>query len=219
MIPGDKTGQQYTEYMDNKTSLLADRRTRISPDKFNNSIYSPGSDRPVDILLDEGGDSFYKYANWFGLVTDNDLVVLSSMHHYFYDAEEMKNVKTIINIKELNQIKLIKDLLHSCLDILPQINNFLGCFVDNKKINGYVLNDGSYSGENRKRLEASENGIVSRFPFLNMIYSIMDSRTNTYLSEKSVSLLLEDYGFKIVDMTEIKGLTYFYSQKIGAIYN
>lgn len=174
---------------------------------------------PLDILIDEGGEGFYKYADWFGLIKDPNLIVLSSLHHYFYDEDDTKNVRTVINLKELNRIKEIKSLLHSCLKNLPKITNFIGCFVDNDKINGYELKENSLSGDNKMNFEAMENSIVSRFPFLNMLYSIMDSRINTYMSKRSVSLLMEDYGFKIIDMTDLNGRTFFYSQKVGETYN
>ena len=45
--------------------------------------------------------------------------------------------------------------------------------------------------------------------FLNMIYNMIDSKTNKYMSERSVSLLLEDHGFKVLDMTEIRWTNIF----------
>jgi hypothetical protein len=172
-----------------------------------------------EILTDEGCENFVNYIEWLGLAKDPNLVVLSSMHHYYYDAEEMKNVKTVINLKELNQIKQIKSFLHSVFHILPPKSNFIGCFVDNKKINGYVLRNNSSSYHNKRSFDAIENGIVSRFPFLNMLYSLMDSRTNKYMSRGSVSLLLEDNGFKVMDITELNGLTYFCAQRLRTIDN
>ncbi len=44
----------------------------------------------------------------------------------------------------------------------------------------------------------------------------MDSRTNTFMSKSSISFLLEDYGFKVLDMTEQDELTYFQAQKARA---
>ncbi|MEI6047970.1 MAG: hypothetical protein WCS03_03660 [Bacteroidota bacterium] len=177
----------------------------------NNPVYK--------ILTAEGHEDFFNYIKALGLSNDKNLVLLSSVHHYYYDAEEMKNVKTVINLKEINQIKQIKSFLHSIIHILPNKSNFIGCFVDNEKINGYELRNSSYLYQNKKSLEAIENDIVSRNPFLNMVYSIMDSKTNKYMSRSSVSLLLEDHGFKVKDMTEINGLTYFHSQKVWTNLN
>jgi len=46
-----------------------------------------------------------------------------------------------------------------------------------------------------------------------MVYDLIDSRTNRYMTEKSVRFLLEDTGLKILDITEFNGLTYFCTQK------
>jgi len=64
-------------------------------------------------LAYEGCDSFFSYIKWLGIAKDANPVILSSMHHYYYDTEEMKNVNTVISLKELNQVKQIKSFLHS----------------------------------------------------------------------------------------------------------
>jgi len=170
-----------------------------------------------EILTAENCENFTNYVELLGLTSDPNLVVLSSLHHYYYDAEEMTNVKTVINLKELNQIKQIKDFLHSIFHILPPDCNFVGCFVDNKKQNGFVLSNGPSDFHYKRNSDAIENGIASSSPFLNMIYSMIDSKTNKYMSERSVSLLLEDNGFKVLNMTELNGLTYFLAQKTRVI--
>jgi hypothetical protein len=167
----------------------------------------------IETLTSEGGENFVSYIRSIGLDRDPNPVVLSSLHHYFYDADEMKHVKTVINLKELNQMKEIKSFLHSIFHILPQKSNFIGCFIDNDKINGYVLRKKLTSSSEKKSFDDIENGIVSRIPFLNMLYSIMDSKTNRYMSQRSVSLLLNDHGFKVLDMKEQNGITFFHAQK------
>jgi len=170
------------------------------------------------ILSAEDSENFITYIEWRGLAKDTNLVVLSSLHHYYYDAEELNNVKTVINMKELNQIKQVKDFLHSIYNILPQKSNFIGCFVDNTKISQYVLRNSSSSQHKEKSTDDIENGIVSAVPFINRLFSIMDSKTNVYLSESSVTFLLEDFGFRVMDMTLINGFTYFHSQKVRIDY-
>jgi hypothetical protein len=50
-----------------------------------------------------------------------------------------------------------------------------------------------------------------------MIYDFMDSRTNNRnMTSRSVSLLLESNGMKIIDLTEINGITFFCAQKVSA---
>jgi hypothetical protein len=174
---------------------------------------------PFEEMSVEGREDFVNYIHSAGLDKDPNLVFLSSQHHYYYDAEEMKNVKTVINLKEINQIKQIKSFLHSIFNILPPKSNFIGCFVDNEKINGYELRNNLSLSHGKDGINSVENGITSRIPFLNMVYSIMDSKTNKYMTRSSVSLLLSDHGFKVVNMSEINGLTYFHAQKVRAVDN
>jgi hypothetical protein len=165
------------------------------------------------ILTAEDCENFAKYIEILGFDKDSNLVVLSSSHHYYYDAEEMINVKTVINLKELNQIKQVKEFFHSIFHILPSGCNFIGCFVNNKKQNGFVMKTKS-SDFYKRNSNAIENGIASSSPFLNKLYNMIDSKTNKYLSERSVTLLLEEHGFKVLNMTEMDGLTYFCAQSL-----
>jgi hypothetical protein len=183
------------------------------------SINLVSANEAIDNLIKEGGEDFYNYVNKIGLATDPGLIVLSSIHHYFYDTEELNNARTVINLKELNKIRQIRSFLQSQLPFMPSKCNFLGFFVNNTKVDRYALRNSSSFLANKMRSDEIENSIVSRFSFINMLYGLLDSKTNTYLSEFSVTSLLRDNGFKVMDMTEFNGLTFFHSQKVGDIYN
>lgn len=181
----------------------------------NSSLVDTTENNPVrKILAAEGCENFINYIEWLGLSEDKNPIILSSMHHYYFDAEEMRDVNTVISLKELNHIKQIKNFLHSIFHNLRHNRYFIGCFVDNNKSNGYELRDSSSDYHINKRFEYIENGIISSNPFLNMLFSKMDQRTNKYLSQKTVTTLLSDHGFKALDMTEINGLTYFCAQRL-----
>jgi hypothetical protein len=153
------------------------------------------------------------------LEPNSRLLLLSSLHHYYYDAEEMINVETVVNLKELNHTKQLKNFLHSMYHILPPICKLVGCFVNNRKQTGFVLNTNPEDSYYKRNLYAIENGIASSSPFLNMIYNMIDSKTNKYMSERSVSVLLGEHGFKVLDMTEIDELTYFCAQSLRTTEN
>jgi hypothetical protein len=167
--------------------------------------------RIAELLTSEGNNSFNHYIEWLGFARDPKLVVLSSVHHYYYDAEEMQNVRTVVNLKELNQIKEVASFLHSMFLILPSKSYFIGCFVDSKRQSGFSLKKTS-GREFNNSSENVINGIVSRIPLVNTIFSFLDARTNIRLSSKSVSLLLSKNGFKVMDMTELGEMTYFCTQ-------
>jgi hypothetical protein len=173
----------------------------------------------LETLNSEGREDFVNYVEWLGLAKDPNLVVLSSRHHYFYDAEEMKNVNSVLNLKELNLIRNLKGFLHNIFHVIPHKSYFIGCFVDNKKNNGFELRLSHSTVINKVNSEAVENGILSRIPFLNMLYSLLDSRTNIYLSKKSVTQLMNEHGFKVLDITELNGMSYFCAQRSPVTYS
>ena len=202
-----------------KLKINRGARTNTYLGQLARSIVLPVASEAIDKLITEGGEMFYNYLNSIGLSNDPTLIVLSSIHHYYYDSEEMNHAKTVVNLKELNRIKEIKSLLYSHLHFLPERCNFVGCFVNNNKIARFEIRKGSTSSEKNIKSDDVELGIVSRFPFINRLYSLMDSKTNSYMSKRSVALMLAVHGFKVMDMTEYNGITFFHSQKIGNIYN
>jgi hypothetical protein len=200
-------------------SVKKEARVRAYPDLTSASVQRKAENEAVAKLLSEGGEVFYNYVDSLGLSEDPNMIVLSSSHHYYYDCDEMKMTKTVVNLKELNRIKEISDLLHSHLPSLPDMCNFVGCFVNNSKVERYALRKSRTAQERVNNSDKEELGIVSRYPFMNMLFSILDSTTDSYMSDKIVMLLLESNGFKVLDMTEINGLTYFHSRKVSESYN
>lgn len=180
------------------------------------STYILTENSPVDeILRAEGCESFRNYFERIGFSLDQKFVVLSSLHHFFYDAEEIKNTKGIINLKELNKIKNLKNFLQSIFYVLPSKCYFFGCFTDNKNQSGFSLRRNSSEHISGKNAKAIENGILSNIPFLNKLYNLLDSKTNHYMTKINVTMMLEDNGFKVINMTEQNRVTFFCAIKIS----
>jgi hypothetical protein len=166
-------------------------------------------------LTEEIRVDLINYLDRMGLVNESGMLVIPSTRHYFYDAEDLKGVKTIVNLKQLNHVREIRDFLQKISELLPEKSNFVGCFVDNKIQNGFSDKYGNLPLPLSQKAEAYENGIESRIPFINRMYSFIDSRTNRYLTRRLVSRLLEECGLEIVSMNNMNGLTYFCTQKIN----
>ncbi len=149
-----------------------------------------------DNLAAEGGENFFHYINWLGLAKDPNMMILSSIHHYYYDFNELKGVRTLINLKPLNQINHIDNFLNNVFRVLPLKANFVGCFKDNKIHSGMAL------------------PFYQSFRFLNSLINIIDSRTDRFMARKDVIKLLESNEFRITDMTEISNVTYFCAQNL-----
>lgn len=191
----------------------ANRRIKNNLSIISSPVEISNNSEALTNLIAEGGDSFYNYVEWIGLLKDPDLLVLSSYHHYFFENEELKNTKTIINLKQLNLIKEIDLFFHSIFKIAPPKSNFIGCFLDSKIQYEYAINNMLSQYQATNNIDPFENGIKSRNGFLNTVYNLLDSKTDRYLTESNVSSLLKRQGFKVMDMTKLNGLTYFHSQK------
>jgi hypothetical protein len=166
-----------------------------------------------DELTDEARKDLTSYLNRMGLVNESGMLVIPSRHHYFYDAEELKSVKTIVNLKHLNYVREIRDFLHRVAELLPVNSNFVGCFIDNNTHNGFSDKYSKLPRNLSEKAEAYENGIESRIPFINRMYSFIDMKPNRYLTKRTVSHLLDECNLQLVGMTEMNGLTYFYAKK------
>jgi hypothetical protein len=163
-------------------------------------------------ISDRDREDFLSFLDQQGLVNETGILVIPSTRHFFYDAEDLKGVKTVINLKLLNHIREMREFLKTISDLMPQKSTFVGCFVDNRTQNGFSDKYNNLPGNSQKD-EAYENGIESRIPFINRMYSFIDSRTNRYLTRRSVITLLEECGLKVVEMTELNGTTYFCTRK------
>lgn len=142
-------------------------------------------------LLRENGGNFFYYMNMINLEKEDPLI-LSPIHHYYYDYNELKKVKTIIQIKELNKVSDIKKFLSNVSHVLTPGTNFIGCFKDNKIHKSYI----QYNSKT-----------------INWILTKINSNVQHYLSRKKVIDLLNKYNLEIVDMTEFDLLTYFYVKR------
>jgi hypothetical protein len=181
----EKPNITYKGEITNNQSIKADTRDKnVSMDENQNN--------PVfDSLLAEGGENFFHYINWLGLSKDPNLMILSSIHHYYYDFNDLKGVKTLINLKKLNQISHIDTFLNNVFHVLPPKAKFVGCFMDNKIRTGISL------------------PFYRSFRLLNGLVNLIDSKTDRFMSRKNVIKLLESHDFRIVDITEINNITYF----------
>ncbi|HEX2920155.1 MAG TPA: hypothetical protein VHO50_03215 [Bacteroidales bacterium] len=158
---------------------------------------------------------YWEYLDWLGLSGDPNLIILSPSQHYYYDFEDMQDITTVLNLKQLNYISDLKEFLKTVNYMLTEKAFFVGSFIDRR----HQLNFFShpiYPDYNSRGVDYIENGITSRIPLLNLIYDFLDSRTNNRnMTRKSITSLFEETGFRILDMTEINGFTCFCIQKTG----
>jgi hypothetical protein len=143
-------------------------------------------------LSAERGMSIFRYLKRFNLFNEPDLLILYPNIHFYYDENELKSVRTFINLKKLNLIKDLDAFLHSVFSITPMNINFVGCFSDSKPHKGIEF----------------ITGLSTR------LTNLLDAKTYNSMDKAEVTKLLEKYGYKVVDMTESNGITFFYSRNV-----
>ena len=184
-------------------------------------VNNASRERKLNILLseltDEVREDLITYLNRMGLTGEAQILVIPSTRHYFYDADDLKGIKTVINLKQLNYVREIREFLRKIADMLPNNSSFVGCFIDNKSQTGFSDKYSNLPKQLSEKAEAYENGIESRIPFINRMYSFIDARTNRYLTKRTVSHLLEECSLQLVSMTELNGLTYFCTRKAKSV--
>jgi hypothetical protein len=140
----------------------------------------------------EEGKNFFRYLKNFNLAKDPDLLILPHSNHYYFDEKELKNIRTLVNLKNLNLIKDLNSFLYTLIRVLPQDANFLGYF--------------SYS-----KFTLSGDGLFSELS--TRINNLLDLKTDHNMDKKEFTGRLRKFGFRIIDMTEMEGQIYFYAQK------
>jgi len=175
-----------------KTGILTD----FVKSRFREKILVPEISRinpALENIRSEAGADFIQYLYLLQLEKETNLMALSSTHHYYYDFDDMKSIKTLVNLKKLNNIRSPGRFLHTVVRILPQEAIFIG----------YFKNDtGNRSVFSFYQTTKFFNGLVNYF----------DSRTDNSLTKDDVSRLLEEHKLKVVDITDINGMTYFCSR-------
>lgn len=201
--------------MGNSSNAFADQPTGLNSGRS----FSPANSRLNEAfseLTSEVRRDLISYLDEKGLINDPSILVIPSTKHYFYDADDLKGMKTIVNLKPLNYVREIRDFLHKIAELIPGDSTFVGCFTDNKSQNGFSDKYANLPRHLSEKAEAYENGIESRIPFINRMYSFIDMKTNRYLTRRTVTNLLLESNLQIVSMTEINGLTFFHTRKRSA---
>ena len=143
-------------------------------------------------LIAEGGENFIDYITRHGLAAEPNLLVLPSNHHYYYDRNDLRGIKTVINLKELNFVKDLDTFLYNLHGILPPDANLIGCFSSSQT--------------------QTREGLLTKF--INRVNNFLDAKTYHNLDTDDALELLQTHGFRVSDLTESDGLTYFFSQNI-----
>lgn len=134
---------------------------RVSPRRL--SLRDTGLIHLFDELDLEVRQSLIDYLDRMGLTKESGMLVIPSSRHYFYDADDMKGIRTVITLRQLNHIREIRDFLKQITGLLPLNSNFIGCFIDNRMQNGAPDKQGNMPGQIRTRPKSMKTELSQGF--------------------------------------------------------
>lgn len=154
----------------------------------------PEENPVLDKTKSEGGEIMLQYIKWLGLAETEDIMILSSLNHFYYDTIDLSEIRTLINLKILNHIKHLESFLSILPALLPRHSSFIGFFRD----------DGALENQCHKS--------YIRMPFPAKHKIMVSPLTDKYLGRQYVIQLLQKNGFRIKDLTIIGNIVFFYSE-------
>jgi hypothetical protein len=174
---------------------------------FNNFIQSKPVEKSIvpeqsrrnpvmEIIRTEGGEDFFQYLQRLQLANEPNLLALSSSHHYYYESNELKRIRTLVALKKLNNVCDLKKFLVTVVRILPQKANLIGCFKN----------------------DTGDQSVFSFYQstrFFKGLVNYLDSKTDRSLTKGTVSGLLQEHKLKVIDISDINDMTYFFARKTG----
>ena len=176
-----------TEVLD-RQKIIVNRHTGESViDYYNPTVRAKKSNPVEEKLVAEDNGNFMDYLEWLGMLEGQNILVLPVRQHYFYDVEDFREIKAIINLKRLNLVRNLNLFLENIFKIMQPGTELIGCFYDQKATKGVSLSSRVYK----------------------KVINFLDSRFEIDLDKKNLQSTFQDNGFTVVDMTEINGLTYF----------
>jgi hypothetical protein len=181
-----------TETAKVEVRIFSEKKTRA-----NNPVHSkPDEDvincRAIENLIAEKGSNFVRYLGWLDMLNQENIILLSPKHHYFFDHSELKCPTTLILLKKLNLLEDPEGLLRDISRAIRPGSSLLGHFP---------------AGHRRSGRTETISNIYSR------IIDFLDIRIQMGFDSQSVANLLLSNGFQVADMTLIKNTIYFRAVK------
>lgn len=174
-----------------ESEIISDKKTRSKMTGLYLTREQESESPFIDFLISEGGEIFFYYLRGLGHSFKPNMMLLSSRRNYYYDYTDLNSVTTVINLRRLNRVPHLDSFISTISGAAASGTCFAGCFTDNntKKISGLS-------------------------PYMSRRnYKHTDLATETEIDQDKMIRLLDSCGFKVYDMTEIKGLTYFLATK------
>jgi hypothetical protein len=188
--------------------------------------HSVGSDEPVrervspltmveKELLEEVNEVVVDYFKSIPFVMDQKVLYLSTIRHYIFDSATLYDVKTVLNLRLINQIAHINYFLYNTNRMLPMKGFYLGCFESRVQQKNRIKSVKTFSlGSITYLIFSFFHRFLPKIPLIRSFYLFVTGGSLKCLTENDLANLLSKNGFSITHSSSIHGKTYFAAQKI-----
>lgn len=107
---------------------------------------------------------FFNYIKGLDLIKNlQEMLILSDSHYFYYNDDELKNIKLIMNARKMNDIEMLNDFMSALLENMSEGSYFCGCFINNKF---------SFSSTNKLGLLLTGFKLITDYPIKRRLLSI-----------------------------------------------
>lgn len=197
------------EYLHN-TENLTDQGTeqKSSLSEESRSFQDPVSELANQLYRYGHGD-MYDYLDNLNLNTIGKSIVLISSNHYFFKKEDLRDIKMVVDIKNLARKRNIESYLSTINSNIPDGCYFTGCFeTPTSKFSGNP-DYHKYLFENNDDEEKNRNESNNLLGIIDKLINKLKISLSQNLTKADAEESFMQTGFNVIDMTEINGRIYF----------
>lgn len=165
------------------------------------------------LITRESGENVFEYFSEHLNVNDSNVSLISTTTPF--NVENLPSgLRTIINLKKVNDMRYINKFFESVNQKLPDAGMFMGCVETSRQ--RYVRIGRKFPAFIRQLVIMADftlNRILPRLASFKNLYFNITSGVKRTISKAEVLGRLVSCGFEIIEYTEINNLTYFVVMK------
>ena len=188
--------------------------------KKTNNIPSYGSDQAKsklyrdNLITREAGENIYDYFSEHLNVDDSNVGLISTATPFNIENLQINNIRAIINLKKVNDMRYINKFFESVNKKLPDAGLFIGCVETSKQRYKRMASKFSpFIGQLIIITDFVLNRIIPRLSWSQNIYFNLTHGHGRTISKAETLGRLVSCGFEIIEYKEVNKITYFVVMK------
>ena len=168
------------------------------------------------LITREAGESIYDYFSEHLNVDDSNVGLISTTTPFNIENLQIDNIRAIINLKKVNDMRYINKFFESVNEKLPDAGLFIGCVETSKqRYRRMAAKFSPFIGQIVIMIDFVLNRILPRLSWSQNLYFNLTRGHGRTISKAETLGRLVSCGFEIIEYKEINKITYFIVMKTG----